>query len=349
MKDRQHFLDVLRVAATCAVVLLHTVTGVMDNTDMSLYPFEQKLFLTVRDLVCWCVPVFIIISGYLFLNPERELTVKQMVFKYCRRVVLALFLFGVPYAWMELAAIEGHFQPQMLWQGVESVLKWKTWSHMWYLYLIFFLYLLTPVIRWVLKRLPRGVVYALMALLFVFSSILPFIGKFVSLPSALSAVPGDCIYLFYYLCGYLFVCRKEWKKWLFPLFTGPAVVLAAGMAFSRIAGFSVQMAYNYPFTVLLALCLFGAGLVRERSHVIESGAEAVKKNTKLWEKAAQLCFAVYLIHPVFLNLFYKYYNISPLSFSIGISLPLFFLGTLVLSGVAAYILRFIPVLRKYVL
>lgn len=349
MKDRQHFLDVLRVAATCAVVLLHTVTGVMDNTDMSLYPSEQKLFLVIRDLVCWCVPVFILISGYLFLNPERELTAKQMVLRYCRRVVLALLLFGVPYAWMELAVTEGHFQPRMLWQGVEMVLRWETWSHMWYLYLILILYLLTPAIRWVLKRLPQAAVCALTALLFVFSSILPFTGKFISLPLLLLTVSGECVYLFYYLCGYLFLCRKEWKKGHFPLFVGLAVVLAAGMAFSRLAGFSVQMAYNYPFTVLLTLCLFGAGLVRERNREQESREKVVKKSTVLWEKAAQLCFTVYLIHPVFLNVSYKYFNITPLSFSIGISLPLFFLGTLFFSCIAAYILRMIPVLRKYVL
>ena len=40
VKERQHFLDVLRAAAACAVVLLHTITGVMDTTDMSQYLLE---------------------------------------------------------------------------------------------------------------------------------------------------------------------------------------------------------------------------------------------------------------------------------------------------------------------
>ena len=70
MNERESFLDKLRAAATCAVVMLHTVTGVMDNTDMNLYPFEKKVFLVALDLICWCVPVFLIISGYLFLTPR---------------------------------------------------------------------------------------------------------------------------------------------------------------------------------------------------------------------------------------------------------------------------------------
>lgn len=60
MKKREVFLDGLRVAATCAVVMLHTITGAMDITNMSEYPLEWKVFLAGLDLLCWCVPVFLI-------------------------------------------------------------------------------------------------------------------------------------------------------------------------------------------------------------------------------------------------------------------------------------------------
>ena len=348
MKERQHFLDVLRVMATSAVVLLHTVTGVMDNADMSMYPLEQKIFLAVRDLACWCVPVFLLISGYLFLNPERELTFDRMVHKYCKRVLLALFLFGIPYALIEMAVTEGSLRWSMLRQSVVRVMRGESWSHMWYLYLIFFLYLLTPAIRWVLKHLSKAMVYGILAVLLVCSSILPFFRELSGL-SSLWSLPGDSIYLFYYLCGYLFVCREKWEPKAFPMLIGLAVILATGMTISRAAGFSVQMAYNYPVTVLLSLCLFGAGLTKERNQEARVQERITQKNTVFWKSAAELCFAVYLIHPVFLNLAYKYFNVTPLSFFVGASLPLFFLGTLLLSAACAWILRKIPPLREYVL
>lgn len=342
VKDRQHFLDVLRVAAACAVVMLHTVTGVADNTDMSLYLMEQRVFLAVKDIVCWCVPMFIMISGYLFLDPSRQLTMSRIVTKYCRRVALALLVFGVPYAWVELIVTEGNFRPGMLWQGVIRVLRWQSWSHMWYLYLILLLYLLTPAIRWVLKRIPRAAVYVMLAALLVGSSILPFAMNLLGKQQPpLWRMSSELIYLFYYLCGYLFVCQKRWEKWQFALSAGLAAALAAGMIASRLNGFSMQMAYNYPFTVLLSLCLFCAASAWGKSHPA--------KNTELWEGAARLCFAVYLIHPVFLNLAYKYFNVTPLSYFIGISLPLFFLGTLLLAAISAWLLLKIPILRKYVL
>ena len=133
MKQREVFPDILRAAATCAVVLLHTVTGVMDHTDMLEYPVQSRIFQALLDLSCWCVPVFVMISGYFFLDPKRELTFRLMLTKYCRRIALALLLFGVPFAWLELIILERTFLIGMLGEGFLMVLRGQTWSHMWYL------------------------------------------------------------------------------------------------------------------------------------------------------------------------------------------------------------------------
>ena len=103
---RKQFLDVLRVLATCAVVLMHVLTGATDVTDASIVPEYRSLLLSVMDLVTWCVPIFLLISGYLFLNPERTLTYPVMIKKYCRRIALAILLFGVPYAASELVVAD---------------------------------------------------------------------------------------------------------------------------------------------------------------------------------------------------------------------------------------------------
>ena len=48
---RKQFLDVLRVLATCAVVLMHVLTGATDVTDASIVPEYRSLLLSVMDLV----------------------------------------------------------------------------------------------------------------------------------------------------------------------------------------------------------------------------------------------------------------------------------------------------------
>lgn len=350
---RKQFLDVLRVLATCAVVLMHVLTGATDVTDASIVPEYRSLLLSVMDLVTWCVPIFLLISGYLFLNPERTLTYPVMIRKYCRRIALAILLFGVPYAASELVVAERTFRIRMIPEALKMTLMGHTWSHMWYLYLILFLYLITPLLKKVLRVLPVWGVVAMMAVIFLGSSVAPFLNKVLDVNS-IPVLPDGGVYFLYYLCGYFFAVRevcvdKGRNVWL----TAAVAVLALGMILSRtLAGFSIQMAYNYPFTVLLAVLLFAAGW---------NGS--IKKHRIPWQEAGALSFAVYLVHPVYVNLLYKFVKITPFtvleqcgvqSVAAGqtvliLLLAAFCLVVLALATATAWVLRKIPVLRKFVL
>ena len=375
---RKQFLDVLRVLATCAVVLMHVLTGATDVTDASIVPEYRSLLLSVMDLVTWCVPIFLMISGYLFLNPERTLTYPVMIKKYCRRIALAILLFGVPYAASELVVAEKSLRVMMIPEALKMTLTGHTWSHMWYLYLILFLYLITPLLKKVLQILPVWSVVAVMAVIFLGSSVAPFLNKVLDINS-IPVLPDGGVYFLYYLCGYLFVVREvcvdkaessatsgKRKSMEAGDHTEPAkgrqignvwliaaAVLIMGMILSRtLAGFSIQMAYNYPFTVLLAALLFAAGW---------NGS--IKKHRIPWQEAGTLSFAVYLVHPVYVNLLYKFVKITPFtvleqcgvqSVAAGhavliLLLAVFCLVVLALATATAWVLRKIPVLRKYVL
>lgn len=112
----------------------------------------------------------------------------------------------------------------------------------------------------VLRVLPVWGVVAMMAVIFLGSSVAPFLNKVLDVNS-IPVLPDGGVYFLYYLCGYFFAVRevgvdKGRNVWL----TAAVAVLALGMILSRtLAGFSIQMAYNYPFTVLLAVLLFAAG------------------------------------------------------------------------------------------
>lgn len=393
---RKQFLDVLRVLATCAVVLMHVLTGATDVTDASIVPEYRSLLLSVMDLVTWCVPIFLLISGYLFLNPERTLTYPVMIKKYCRRIALAILLFGVPYAASELVVAERTFRIRMIPEALKMTLTGHTWSHMWYLYLILFLYLITPLLKKVLRVLPVWGVAAVMAVIFLGSSVAPFLNKVLDVNS-IPVLPDGGVYFLYYLCGYLFAVREvrvdkgrnvggqmvepgsgrragdntewdgetqnvesqAWNVWLIA-----AAVLIMGMILSRtLAGFSIQMAYNYPFTVLLAVLLFAAGWKGGRDGADSTAREKDRTHRIPWQEAGALSFAVYLVHPVYVNLLYKFVKITPFtvleqcgvqSVAAGhavliLLLAVFCLVVLALATATAWVLRKIPVLRKFVL
>ena len=394
---RKQFLDVLRVLATCAVVLMHVLTGATDVTDASIVPEYRSLLLSVMDLVTWCVPIFLLISGYLFLNPERTLTYPVMIKKYCRRIALAILLFGVPYAASELVVAERTFRIMMIPEALKMTLTGHTWSHMWYLYLILFLYLITPLLKKVLRVLPVWGVAAVMVVIFLGSSVAPFLNKVLDVNS-IPVLPDGGVYFLYYLCGYLFAVREvrvdkgrnaggqmvesesgrragdntEWdgetqnvesQAWNVRL-TAAVAVLTLGMILSRtLAGFSIQMAYNYPFTVLLAVLLFATGWNGGRNGAASAAREKNRIHRIPWQEAGALSFAVYLVHPVYVNLLYKFVKITPFtvleqcgvqSVAAGqavliLLLAAFCLVVLALATATAWVLRKIPVLRKYVL
>ena len=384
---RKQFLDVLRVLATCAVVLMHVLTGATDVTDASIVPEYRSLLLSVMDLVTWCVPIFLLISGYLFLNPERTLTYPVMVKKYCRRIALAILLFGVPYAASELVVAERTFRVMMIPEALKMTLTGHTWSHMWYLYLILFLYLITPLLKKVLQILPVWSVVAVMTVIFLGSSVAPFLNKVLD-SNSIPVLPDGGVYFLYYLCGYLFAVREVCVdkaessgtsgkgmetgdttepvrgKRIGNVWLIAAAVLIMGMILSRtLAGFSIQMAYNYPFTVLLAVLLFAAEWNGRRDGAASTAREKNRTHRIPWQEAGALSFAVYLVHPVYVNLLYKFVKITPFtvleqcgvqSVAAGhavliLLLAVFCLVVLALATATAWVLRKIPVLRKYVL
>ncbi|MCR5754676.1 MAG: acyltransferase [Acetatifactor sp.] len=344
-EKRTIFLDILRVAATCAVVMLHVISGALDLEGVEILPVQKNICLALFDVVTWCVPIFVLISGYLFLNPEREISFQKMLSKYIRRIVLALFIFGVPYALLEMIATERTFHIIMIPKAFWMVCIGQSWAHMWYLYLIFCLYLLTPGLKWVLRRIPIPAVYFVEMILFVGSSIFPFLQKLsgVTIPVCL---PDECIYLFYYICGYLFVRNtKVQQKNNSGIIWGESALiflLMSGMVISRFSeNYSVQMAYEYPFAVLLAILLFDC--LRNLDSKME------KLNTVCLEKLSALSFAVYLVHPIFTNILYKGFHLLPFDFALWMSLPIFFAGVLLASVGLAILLRKVSFLQKYVL
>lgn len=337
--NRIPFLDGLRVCATLAVVLLHIVSGARDHLTLELYSFENRFSTLVLDFVSWGVPVFLMISGYLFLDPKREITYKNIVTKYCLRIVLALLLFGVPFAGMELVATRKCIRLSMLWEAVLMVLRGESWAHLWYLYLTIGLYMITPVLRYCLSRVPQWCVWLTCGGLLLFGSVFPF-AKIVWNLDILPVMPDFFIYLFYYLCGYLFCSSGEKQsRGGFFIFTG-IVVLAFMIAFcTRLScNIMLQTAYAYPTTVMLSLGIFGIGATGAR-----------KKNTGISGKISVLCFAVYLIHPVFINILYKFFGVTPYDYNLWWSVPVCFVAVLMASVVGACLLRLIGPLRRWVL
>lgn len=177
------------------IVFLHTITLSVESFKGE--PALSKLLVSVRTLTIWAVPCFVMATGALLLDENRELGLKKLFSKLILRVVLALVIYTFLFKCFDALLIDKDFDlGQVLDFTWVSVLYSFSWKHMWYLYLLIAIYLMMPAYRAVTKNIDRKTILYLMGLMFVFLSVLPFMHEIFKsdMGSIVSNISGDDSY-----------------------------------------------------------------------------------------------------------------------------------------------------------
>lgn len=140
-------ISYFRAFACIGIVLLHaTFTSRMLYADRITE--NQAL---ISDIICnllmWCVPGFIMVTGILLLNPEREVSMAKAVKKYVWRVLKALILFQFAYKLIDTLLAGQRIETQTITEILNNILTAGGTSLLWYLYMLIGLYLLMPFSR----------------------------------------------------------------------------------------------------------------------------------------------------------------------------------------------------------
>ena len=143
--ERVIYLDILRIAATFAVIMIH-VTG-LHWMSLDLYSSDWDIYNLFRGLSRWAVPIFVMISGSVFLCEKRTTKYETILKKNLIRIFTAFLFWSVVYA---LYNYNGSIS-----QLIHDIIRGS--GHMWFLYLIAVLYLLTPLLRWIYSSCGGGV------------------------------------------------------------------------------------------------------------------------------------------------------------------------------------------------
>ena len=344
MKKNTGYLDVLRFVAIIVVVLIHTVSGVSTQMPERMTVYQLSFYNSIKNICTIGVPLFLMISGVLFLNPEKEVSIKDLLFKYVRRIVLALLIFGTAYALLEIIFGTRDFKPVYLWEAFYQMLLGNTWGHMWYLYMLIGIYLLIPLLKPFVKATTKEMYTYVLIMLFVVSSVLPFIKIMTGFAFGASIVSVQVtefvVYIFYFLAGYYIhtYLREQIIKSSKTLIIGMIIIFAEILIISinEYTQSSIYISYDSPIVVILALTVFVLGCRLQGEY-------------KLCTKLRPFLFGIYLVHTFYLNLLYKLLGVTPLECGGYILIPLFAIGVFLLSLVSVWIMRLIPPLRKYVL
>ncbi len=138
MKQRQTELDILRFLATLAVMIIH-----MGRVSYVSVCWASGLFQMSIAPLAWCVPVFFMISGRFFLDPERIVTLRVLFQKYIFRLILAFTLWSAIYTAYDVWS--GAYAGLSIFGILAEYIHGPV--HFWYLYAAVGLYLLTPLLR----------------------------------------------------------------------------------------------------------------------------------------------------------------------------------------------------------
>lgn len=371
-KQRVVWLDLLRVIATCLVMLAHLCSNVWNIT--SGIHSSDWLTLNFYSSFCrWVVPAFVMISGVFFLNPAKECDPKKIFKKNVVRMATA-FIF-----WSFLYALQWTlFRPHAQFETVQPFSKKFFINelitgeyHMWYLYMIAALYLFTPLIKVFSDNATKRQLETFIAFSFIFTNFIPmlleipFIKQF-SFSSAyddlnLSFVTG---YVGMYVAGQYMIRFPFKKKVRYAVYAagllGFCITLFGNIAiaFSTNKATKALMETSLGNNVAIAYAIFT--LFQHGVSKINFKEKAV--NIISW--MSKYSFGAYLCH-VFVMRAFQYFGIQVIHFSPNhatvnlsflpyihippiIGVPV--LSALVMAGafLVSYGISKIPVLKKYV-
>jgi len=349
------YLDTLRIIATIAVILTHVST--MHIEDLSCHTIDWQIHNIYASFSRWCVPMFLMISGALFLNHEKPVNIQKLYKKNILRIVTALIVWSFLYAIFQYLTIERY-------HNLSSIIGLTIIGHyhLWFLYLIIGIYIALPVLKKISEN--KTVLQYFLIISFVFTFILPLIieiGKsnlpqqiwdsFDSHPYFLKALEGNFNllnptiaigFVFYYMLGH-YIDIKDIKSRHVILITIGGLIGFLCIIMGTYYSTSLQNRFSGDFYHYLNICplletIAVFCLIKYISHHTGRIIDILSKTS----------FGTYLIHPMLIETCLLF-DIDTLTISPFLSIPIMMIIIYILSTLISFILMQIPIVNKYIL
>ena len=342
MNKRILAFDVMRVVAAFAVVWQHIGgQGWPDSFPSS----EWEARNVIVSFAQWSVPVFFMISGALFLSPDKPLDIKRLYRKNILRIVYA-FLF-----WSAIYVIytEGLGNLKI---AFVSVLKGP--APFWFLKSMIGIYIFVPVLKTIAenRQVFRYFVMVAVILTFVVSQLLDHIGIFSAERMVLL---NDYLDTFgikslgvvtYFILGYYLYSYSLGKRMRYTIYVlGILSFFLSAIGthyFSHRVGSPFYLFYDdmHPFTFIEAVAIF---------LFIKDHADGCPPSIRRYLIVVSNCsLGIYLVHPLMMVLLNDQLAFNSSTLDPHYFPPIFATIVFILSFVVVRMVSFVPGLRKTV-
>lgn len=310
---RSAAFDCLRAVACLCIILMHTAYSTQLMYAGRLTRFAPAFVCQAAvNMQYWAVPCFIMVTGALLLQPERQIGYRKLFSKYVARAVKAIVVFGVLFAVLEAIFNPGMRTWPVFLGGVFEVFTGSTWSHMWYLYCLLGLYLLLPAYKKIAALSGEKDIRYLLIVYGAFESLLPLLGIW-SIPCGFYIHVGT-IYPFWLFLGYYLYnwgAKLPRSAYCAMAVLGTAAMAALTYVRMRWSAAALDTFFGYSSPVVIVQA---AGIAGWFFRCGQEGFEGVKKVLSNIDRHS---FGVYLIHMAYIRLLYKYLHFDP--FTLGLA------------------------------
>ena len=330
------YFPVIRAISCIAVVFLHTFYLAVSGFETT---FSQNVTsMIIRNCLLWAVPCFVMVSGALLLEPAKRITIVKIIRKYIRRIILAILIFTFVFVLFDSLVTGEPKGPAIFGTWLQKVWTNGSWSHMWYLYMLIALYLMLPLYRLVTRQRRSGILGYALLLFFLFLCLLPSIGYLAGKASGFYLL-AYTVYPFYFFMGY--AIHKN--KIRFPLSAAWVLVAIGTLMLILSTYFGVRLESDALRSFSGSYASVGVALQAIGIFTLfHRGQEFFARTMPLWERIDDLSFGIYLVHMLFLHLFYRVARWNPYkNGGVALLVPLAIL-TLLLSAGTTYLLKRIP-------
>lgn len=333
MKKHVAYLDYLRSYAMIMVVLLHCI-GFFITEEKNFGTTSWYINLVVNAFSRTAVPIFLMISGYLMLSSEGASDMRGFYKKRLGRIVIPLVFWNVIYYIFDVIKNNSTLSFASFFNGFFST---GTYYHLWYLYMLGVLYLLTPFIKCITDRCSIRQLTLLVVILFSSSTIFPILNTVFSLHIRLFDALCNG-YIPCYILGYI-LAKADFGKGdtlFFGIFAFVCLFLSVVINHANSSAGYINLVTNSGYS----FCHIGMAA----SAFVIFRFFATRANRTV-QFVAKYSFGVYLVHIIVLEVIMEFFCIdaSPIVTSLYL-----FAVTTVLSLLISFVIMKIKYLNKVI-
>lgn len=345
MKTRKFHYDILRVLAAFSVVMLHSAAQFW--YDLDIRSAEWIIANSYDAVFRFGVPVFVMISGAIFLDKEYVLDVKRLYKHNILKLIVLYVIWSVAYGLYDTRTWDWKVA------GAKLILKEMLNGryHLWFIPMIVGIYMLLPVLKsWVENAKQKTIEYFLM--LFFVLQICSETIRALTLNDELhyildlGKVEMACGYIGYFVLGYYLMhigIGKKLKRVVYAMVVPSAVAnVILGFLLAWRVNERVALIYDsfgiFTFFIAVALFIF----VCEKGRNVSFGT----KSSKMLKELSVNTLGVYVLH-VGLMEFTKDLGFHSMMVPNVVGIPAYAVLCFVICALAAAILRRIPFIGRF--